>query len=291
MLRRDLIILLICCGAWAANFVVSAWALGSNPVPPFMLAAVRASIVLAVMAAFLFKPRPERFWRLMMVCAFVGPIHLAFLYSGLQIAPASASAIVSQLLIPFAAILSVIFLKERMGWVRSTAIAGAFIGTMVMVYDPSAISLDLGLLYIVGAYISLAVGSVVIKTVGDVDWRQYVAWTALMMFCLMWPLSFMFETGQGAAWEQARVPLFIAAGYAGLFVSILAHGQYFRLIKNYEVTQIVPITLLVPLFAAILGMVFLDEVITPRVMIGAALILPCVFVIAKRQSTAPQMED
>ena len=256
-----------------------------------MLAAVRAAIVLVLMAVFLKGPRPEKFWRLMVVCACVGPIHLGFLYSGLQIASASASAIVSQLLIPFATILSMIFLREAVGWVRGLGIIGAFAGTMVMVYQPSAISLDLGLLSIVGAYFFLAVGSVVMKTVGEVDWKQYVAWTAVLMLFSMTFASIFFETGQAEVWKSSRMPLLIAAGYAGAFVSIVAHGQYFRLIKSYDVTQVVPITLLVPLFAAILGIVFLDEIITQRMILGAALILPCVFVIAKRQRHASSEEN
>lgn len=287
----DLAALLTCCLAWAANFVVSSWALGSNPVPPFMLAGLRAAIVLLLMGTFLRGPRPERFWRLMLVCACVGPLHLGFLYSGLQIAPASAGAIVSQLLIPFATILSMIFLKEVVGWVRGTAIIGAFLGTMVMVYQPDAISFDLGLIYIVIAYFFIALGSVVMKTVGDVDWKQYVAWTAVLMLFIMVPASFFFETRQADVWQNSRLPLLIAAGYAGTFVSIVAHGQYFRLIKAYDVTQVVPVTLLVPLFAGILSVLFLNEVITSRMLIGAALIIPCVFVIAKRQSIVPAAED
>jgi len=75
---------MICCLGWAGNFVVSAWALGNNLVPPFMLAAVRASIVILIMGVFLFKKRPEKFGLLLVVCACVGPIHLGFLYTGLQ---------------------------------------------------------------------------------------------------------------------------------------------------------------------------------------------------------------
>lgn len=265
--------------------------MGSNPVPPFMLAALRAMIVLCLMGVFLKGPRPDRFWRLMVVCACVGPIHLGFLYSGLQLAPASASAIVSQLLIPFATILSMIFLKEVVGWVRGLAIVGAFTGTMVMVYQPDAISMDIGLVYIVAAYFFIALGSIVMKSVGEVDWKQYVAWTAVLMLIVMVPASYIFETGQAQIWENSKLPLLIAAGYAATCVSIIAHGQYFRLIKSYDVTQVVPVTLLVPLFAAILSVIFLNEVITTRMLVGSALILPCVFVIARRQKIVPVAED
>ena len=287
----DFTILMICCLGWAGNFVVSAWALGNNPVPPFMLAATRAAIVVVIMGVFLFKPRPEHFGKLLIVCACVGPIHLGFLYTGLQTASASGSSIVSQILIPFATILSVIFLKEKIGWVRGLAILGAFLGTMIMIYEPGALRPDIGLLYIVAAYFSLAVGSIVMKKVGDIDWRQYVVWMAVMVLIIMTPASILFETGHAEIWTGSKWPLLIAAGYAAVGVTIFAHGQYFNMIKRYDVSLVVPLTLMVPLFASVLGVIFLKETIYLRYYVGAALILPCVYIIAKRQNLPPLKED
>ena len=287
----DFAILMICCLGWAGNFVVSAWALGSNPVPPFMLAAVRAAVVLIVMGYILFKPRPEKFGLLLIVCACVGPIHLGFLYTGLQTAPASGSSIVSQMLIPFATILSTIFLKEKVGWVRGLAIAGAFIGVMVMIYEPGGLRPDIGLLYVMAAYFSLAVGSIVMKRVGDINWQQYVTWMALMVLITMGVASLLFETNHTAIWESSKMPLLIAASYAALAVTIFAHGQYFNLIKRYDVSVVVPLTLMVPVFACVLGVLILKETIHLRYYLGAALILPCVYVIALRGKTAPIQED
>jgi len=82
---------------------------------------------------------------------------LGFLYKGLQTAPAGGSSIVAQMLIPIATVLSVIFLKEKIGLIRATAIAAAFLGVCFMVYKPGALSFDWGLIYILLAYVSLAI--------------------------------------------------------------------------------------------------------------------------------------
>lgn len=287
----DFAILMLCCLCWAGNFVVSSWAVGANPVPPFMLAFIRAAIVLVFMFPFLFMKWPKNWWRLAIVCACVGPIHLAFLYTGLQTASASGSSIVSQMLIPLATILSVIFLREKIGWVRGLGILGAFLGTIIMIYEPSALSFDIGLIYILCAYFSLAIGSVMMKTVGDVDWRQYVIWVAVMVFFFMGIASALFEEGHAAIWQASKFPLLIAAGYAAIMVSIVAHGQYFKMIAKYDVSIVVPLTLMVPVFACILAVLFRGETIFPRYYVGAALILPCVFIIAKRGKIAPVQED
>ncbi len=283
--------MMLCCLGWAGNFVVSAWAVGNNPVPPFMLAATRALIVLLVMGWVLFKPRPQKFGLLLIVCACVGPLHLGFLYTGLQTASASGSSIVSQMLIPFATILSVIFLGEKVGWRRSLAIAGAIIGVVVMVYEPDAIGADIGLLYIIAAYFALAVGSVVMKRVGDIDWTQYVTWMAVIVLLTMAPASLIFESGQGEVWANSKWPLLIAGGYAAIAITIFAHGQYFTLVKQYDISTVVPLTLMVTVFACILGVIFLKETLYPRYIFGAVLILPCVWYIATRQTVLPLHED
>ena len=286
MAGRDFFIIMLCCLGWGGNFVVTSWVVGSNPVPPFMLATFRASFVLLIMGVFLFRPLPPRFGRLLLVCLCVGPLHLGFLYTGLQTAPASASSIVSQSIIPISAVLSVIFLRERIGWVRSTAIVVALLGVGIMVWQPGALALDPGLLLLLGAYVSMAIGSVLMRTVPDVDWRQYVAWTALLMLVLTGGATLVFESGHAQAWDVAGWKILVASLYAGAFISVFAHGQYFRLLQTYPVNTVVPLTLMTTVWACLLGVLLLDETLFPRYLIGAALILPCVWIIARRGPSA-----
>ena len=282
---------MLCCAGWGGNFVMTAWAVGSNPVPPFMLATARAAIVLLVMGVFLFRPLPPRFGRLLIVALCVGPLHLGFLYTGLQTAPASAASIISQALIPMSTVLSVVFLKERIGWVRSLAIGVALAGVLVMVWEPGAMSLDLGLIILLGAYVAMAIGSVTMRTVPDVDWRQYVAWTAVLVFALAGSATVLFETGHREAWDVAGGKLFIAAAYAALFISVFAHGQYFRLLQRYPVNTVVPLSLMTTVWACGLGVALLGETLYPRYLLGAALILPCVWIIARRGPAPAVVED
>lgn len=283
---------MLCCLFWGGNFVVGAWALGNNPVPPFMLAAVRAGIVLIFMGVFLFRPLPEKFGLLLVVCACVGALHLGFLYTGLQTASASGASILSQMLIPLATLMSVFFLKEKIGLIRTGAIVTAFIGVCVMVYEPGGLSFDFSLVLIFCAYVSLALGSVLMRKVGNIDWRLYVSWMSLMLLIAGLVASGLFESGQIEVFRENSVPLFLAASYAALTVSIFAHGQYFRLLQSYDVAVIVPLTIMTTVFATILGVLLLDETLEPRYIIGAVIILPCVFIIARRQKskkTAPEI--
>jgi len=119
------------------------------------------------------------------------------------------------------------------------------------------------------AYLSLAVGSVLMKKVGDISWQVYVAWMAFLVLVVMSFATSVFESGHVEIWREAKVPLLITAVYGALAVSIIAHGQYFDLIKKYEVSVIVPLTLY---------------------YVGAALIFPCVYIIARRaQKSVPKL--
>ncbi len=287
----DFSIMMLCCLAWAGNFVVGAWAVSHYPVPPFLLATVRAAIVVALTGGYLFVRRPEKFGLLLCICALAGFFHLGFLYTGLQTASASSASILSQMLTPLATLLSVIFLGEKIGWVRSIAIAGALFGVVFMVYEPSALNFDFGLIYILMAYVSLAIASVLMKRI-NVDWKIYVAWTSLLLLIGSAIASALFETDHLAVFKQSYLPLMVAAGYAAVFVAIFAHGQYFRMLQKYDVSIVVPLTLTTTVYASILGVVLLDEVLSPRYIFGALIIMPCVFIIARRQKsskTAPEM--
>ncbi len=285
---------MLCCLGWGGNFVVSAWALSTTDLPPFMLASLRAAFVLLIMGVFLFRPIPQKFALLLCVSLAVGFLHLGFLYTGLQTAPASGSSVVAQMLIPMATLLSVIFLKERIGRVRAIAITTAFFGVCFMVYEPGAFQLDWGLFLVFLAYASLAVGSILMKLVGDIDWKVYVAWTAVVVFSGSVVTSFFTETGQVATIQTYWLQCLVAAIYAAICVSIFAHGQYFRLLQRYDVSVVVPLTLMMTVFATVLGITFLDEKLEMRYIIGAAIILPSVYIIARRQSTAktaPEMME
>ena len=163
----DFLILSLCCLLWGGNFVLSKWMLSDLSLPPLFFAAARFALVSLLMFPFLF-PLPKKFGLLCTAALCVGAVHLAFLYTGLKTAPASSGSIVAQMMIPFATLLSVIFLKEKVGWKRTAGIIGALIGVVILLYDPNSLSFDIGLIYVMFAFLLMAIGSILIKGVGDV---------------------------------------------------------------------------------------------------------------------------
>ncbi len=243
-------------------------------------------LVAVLMAPFLW-PLPKRFLKMCLAGLCVGALHLAFLYTGLKTAPAGASAIVSQMLIPFAAVLSLVFLKEKIGLWRGFGIIGALTDVCILIYNPDSFSFDVGLVYVVLAFFVMAVGSILIKGVGAVNPFQYVAWMGVLAIPVLAIASFLLENGQFEAAKASGWGLPIGVFYTAILASIVAHGQYFRLLQTYDVTLVVPLTLMTPFWAVILGIVLRGEPFGARLVIGAAFILVSVYIIARRQKQTP----
>jgi len=102
------------------------------------------------------------------------------------------------------------------------------------------------------------------------------------VFVVCAPASFLFEHNHLEVWREDKVSLLTAALYASMAVTVVAHGQYFRLLQSYAVNRVVPLSIMTTVFATVLGILLLDEVLYPRYIVGAVLILPCVWVIARR---------
>ena len=96
--------------------------------------------------------------------------------------------------------------------------------------------------------------------------------------------SMLFETNQIELAKAANWKLGVGMLYTAVGTSIFAHGQYFRLLHAYDVSLIVPLTLMTPFWAVMLGALIRDEPLNSRFLLGATLILVSVFVIARRQT-------
>jgi O-acetylserine/cysteine efflux transporter len=71
--------------------------------------------------------------------------------------------------------------------------------------------------------------------------------------------------------------------YTALISSLLAHTGFYWLVSRYPVTSISPITLLSPIFGVAFGVLLLGEPLTARLLVGGALTLTGVFIIAMRE--------
>ena len=96
--------------------------------------------------------------------------------------------------------------------------------------------------------------------------------------------SFALEGGHADAYAALDWRVYAASLFAVVGVSIFAHGNFYRLLKKYEVTLLSPLTLMTPVMGVALGVVFLGEGVTWNMVIGGMIALAGVGIIGVRRN-------
>ena len=94
------------------------------------------------------------------------------------------------------------------------------------------------------------------------------------------PLSFLLEKPMATIWNSTSI---ITLVYLAIFGTVISWTIYFWLYNHISVNQISTLGLLPPVFASIIGWIFLGETYGYELFIGGALVLLGVYLIHSRQ--------
>ncbi|MEW4447579.1 DMT family transporter [Qipengyuania sp. JC766] len=281
---RVILLLFLLNLAWALNVVLSKVAVEDLGMPPIFLAAVRSAIVMLALLPLL-RPLPKRLPMVLAVGLAITGGSFGLLFVGLQTASPSSAGIVSLLGAPATVFFAILILGERIKWFRAGGIALTLVGVAIAVSSPSGMeSLD-GLGWIALSALIGAFGAVFVKRL-EIDSIRLQAWAAVASVILLAPVSAVTETGQ---WASLTVDPLGAAGiflFASIVVSVGANTAYFRLFQRYPAEEVVPFTLLHPLFTVILGIWLTGDPAGPRLLAGGVIALLGVAIIVLRPSQA-----
>jgi drug/metabolite transporter (DMT)-like permease len=281
MSLRDFALFVLVCVIWGMNMVVAKLVVGEMQVPPLFFAALRTTVIaLAALPWLLPMPRPH--WRIIVVGILMGGGGFALLNVGIETSSPSSAAIVSQLGVPMVTVLSIIMLGERVRWRRGLGIALTLTGVLIVMWEPGGFAVSAGLLFVAASAFAGALGAVMMKQMEGVRPLRFQAWVGFSSMVLLGALSAGLEQGQAIAVWQAGWPLVAAILYSALLVSVFAHTMYFGLIQRYDANLIAPLTLMSPLFTIIFGIWITGDPFGPRLMLGSALALIGVLIIALR---------
>lgn len=279
--RRHLWQLVMINAIWGFNIVTVK--LSADRFPPVFLTFLRFLIVGLVVWPWLRIRRGEMRWLLTAaICS--GGLQFALMYSGVALSGNMSSvAIGGQLGVPFATLLSVMLLGERIHWRRWLGIGMAFAGVVLIGFSPEVLGSWAGLLLVVIAAFVGAVGLVAVKRVRDLEPLELQAWMAWGSVPLLLPLSLLLEDGQLSSLPAAGFTGWSALLYSALLASLVAHTSYFALIRRYPVSAVAPVTVLTPLFSVFFSVLLLGDTLDARMLVGGLLTLSGVTVILARE--------
>jgi O-acetylserine/cysteine efflux transporter len=256
---------------WGGNFV--AVKLATAAFPPIFLVALRFLFVAALMLPFVgWLPR-RCLWPVLAVSAALGCAHFALMFLGVSRVDASTAAIAAQLGVPFSTVLAVVFFGERLGGRRLLGVIVAFSGVVVLAGTPQLDGAWGGLLILIAATFAWAVGNLLIKRFGPFDPYLLTAWMALFAVPQLLVVSALAEQGQVQSLLSADATAWAALAYIVIGASLIAYTLWYSLINANPVSQVVPFTLLAPVFALAAAASLLGEAITLPLLVGGALTL------------------
>lgn len=271
-------------GIWGFNIV--AIKLSVDRFPPVFLSFLRFLIVGLAVLPWLRVRRGEMKWLLTAaVCS--GGLQFALMFTGVALSGNMSSvAIAGQLGVPFATLMSVAFLGERIRWRRWLGITLSFAGIVVLGLSPDVFASARGLLLVVAASFIGAVGLVAIKRVHDLEPIELQAWLAWASLPLLLPLSLLFERGQLESLARAGAIGWSALLYSAVLASLFAHTAYFALVRRYPVSSVAPVTVLAPVFSVLFSVSLLGDRLDWRMIAGGLMTLSGVAVIIAREGKA-----
>lgn len=277
---RDLALLILVAATWSFNLVASK--IGVTELPPILFTTLRFGLLSLVTLPFL-RLFPGQM-RTLLVAAFLsGAVQFAFMFTGLALArDVSTVAIATQLGVPITTLLSVWLLGERIRWRRILGIALAFGGVVLIGFDPQVLVYWEGLALVVVSCVFGSLGLIYIKRLEGVGPLELQAWIAITSWPLLLVLSLLLEEGQWTAVQGASWTGWGAVLFTALINSLLAHTAMFYLIQRYPVTSVAPLTLLSPVFSIAFSVTLLDETLSSRMLVGGAITLVGVFIVAVR---------
>jgi O-acetylserine/cysteine efflux transporter len=268
---------------WGLNAVVAK--VGVDAVPPMLFMSLRFVIVLALLFPFLRVKRGEM-GAILTVAIMAGLLNFALAFWGLRLSNASLSSVLGQLNAPFATILSIIFLKEVVHWQRWLGISLAFAGVVYLGFDAEVLNYTTGAILTVAAALAMAVGQVVMRRLKDVGVFELQAWIALVCAPGLFLGSVLFEHQQWVAVSSAPWPVWGAVVYNALAAGIVGQGGMYFLLRRHDVALVTSMFLIAPAFGVLFGVWLLNEPMTARILVGSAITLGGVLIIASRQGRA-----
>lgn len=285
MILRDFLLLVAICLLWAINNVVSKVVVAQWHVPPLLYSALRFGIVLLATLPWL-RPMPRPAWRIIAVGLLMGGGTFALLFMALQTVTPSEAAVVSQAGVPITTLLSIIMLGERIAWRRALGITLTLIGVLLVVWEPG-FSISSGMLLVLAGAFAGSLGAVLMKQMDEIAPLRFQAWVGLTSFVLLAPLTVALEQPQWSAAVDAGWPFVAALLFSALVVSVIAHTAYYVLIQRYEANLLAPLTLITPLATIGLGVAITGDRLDAQTVIGTAIALSGVLIVALRRTRAP----
>lgn len=259
MKKNDLILGVLVMIVWGLNFSVIK--LGVNEIDPLLLTALR--FTLATFPAILFVKKPEVSLTYLVVYGWLFAIGIWgmatwSIQAGLS---AGMASVLLQMNVVFGLFLGYFLLKEKVATKKIIGCGIALAGLLLSLTVTDGSVTQSGLMLILCAALSWSLASITVKKAGT---KQVFAFSLWAMAFAPIPLFLIVYCQSGSeAFVQLSTQFNERVIFSVLFqaypVTLLGYWIWNRLLITYPLTTVAPLTLLVPIFGLLGGVLFYQE--------------------------------
>ena len=280
---KHFLILLFIMAAHGSAFPVAKLAL-NNSIPPILMASLRMGLVLIILIPFWrFKvPEKKYFAPLIAFSISMGVLVYVFMNLSLYYSTIISPIIVgSQLAIPFGILASALMLGENISKIKWFLIFTAFIGILIIFFDPQLGNNFLGLFFASLMALFFGLAQVYSRQLKNLNTSLLNASASIFGFSILLITSYLIEGNTLSNIKNINLDSWMLISYQAIIVSLCAHLLMFYLYKFYTVGQIFPFYSLFPIFGVILTFLIFGEVPTILFILGGIIVITSVILLHK----------
>tara|TARA_B100000700_G_scaffold129246_1_gene144819 strand:+ start:474 stop:1331 length:858 start_codon:yes stop_codon:yes gene_type:complete len=275
MLVRHYLLILIITFLFGSAYPVQKVIFNEN-VPPLLMGSLRMLVVFVCLIPFWKFKIPDRKYWLPLLFFSISMGFLANVFMTLSLNEAnivSPIIIGSQLAVPFAILLSSLFLKEKVSIKKWVLIFVSFFGIILLGFDPLIRNEIFALILISLMAFFYASAQVFSRYLKDLEVTMTNAIMGLTGFIFLIISSAIFEGQTFKEINEISLQSWLLILHSGIFVSLVAHMSMFYLYRIYPVNRVFPFYALFPVFGVLLTFLIFYEIPSIITIIGGLIVI------------------
>ena len=249
---------------------------------PLLFTSARFLLLAAVLLPFV-KITIAQLRPLLPIALVMGLGHFYLLAVGLSIVPGVVASVCFLLSAPFSALLSYLFLNERITLVQTLAIIIATLGAMLPTLLTGESDLQWGMLIVILSTFMWAIGNIQIRKLKELSVLAIQFWIAIITAPLCF-VAYLLQADNVAILPQFTTSTILTIMYVVLCSSILAYSFWYGLVHRHGMGRLAGFILLQPIYTLIFGYLILGESLTLLQLVGSLVTLTGVYVYFKHST-------
>ncbi|WP_443629267.1 DMT family transporter [Candidatus Njordibacter sp. Uisw_002] len=249
---------------------------------PLLFTSARFLLLAVVLLPFV-KITIAQLRPLLPIALVMGLGHFYLLAVGLSIVPGVVASVCFLLSAPFSALLSYLFLNERITLVQTLAIIVATLGAMLPTLLTGESDLQWGMFIVILSTFMWAIGNIQIRKLKELPVLAIQFWIAIITAPLCF-VAYLLQADNVAILAQFTTSTILTIMYVVLCSSILAYSFWYGLVHRHGMGRLAGFILLQPIYTLIFGYLILGETLTLLQLVGSLVTLTGVYTYFKHST-------